>query len=50
MTKKLCGLLTQRQGPSLLKTLGGTNFYCLRFDDVIVFIQPLLDLFVKLAM
>jgi len=34
------GSHSRDQGPSLLKTLGGTNLYRLRFDDVIMFIQP----------
>jgi len=28
------------QGQSLLKNFGGTNLYCLRFDDVTMFTQP----------
>jgi len=28
------------QSGTEFKTLGWTNLYCLRFDDVIMFIQP----------
>jgi len=47
--RELVMCCTNSQGPSFLENFGGTNLYCLRFDDVTVFTQPQCDLFVKLA-